>query len=195
MSEINYEKIGLLIKEYRKKLKLTQKEFGEKIGKTESTIRKYEKGLVQIPNDVLEKIANFLDVPLFRLISTEYNEKLNQALKESYKKIYTEIIKNPNEKPLYIEKIMLKNEIDEKIWLSVREFIGHKFLYYKLEIDKYEIEIISEKVIDYLNTLTNEMLLKKQQEKLEKLFSSSIDKEEIEKRIDNTIDKIIGKEK
>ena len=49
MSEINYEKIGLLIKEYRKKLKLTQKEFGEKIGKTESTIRKYEKGLVQIP--------------------------------------------------------------------------------------------------------------------------------------------------
>lgn len=46
---IDYKKIGLKIKENRKKLKLTQKELGEKIGKTESSIQKYEKGLTQIP--------------------------------------------------------------------------------------------------------------------------------------------------
>lgn len=175
MSEINYQKIGILIKEYRKKFKLTQKEFGEKIGKTESTIRKYEKGLVQIPNDVLEKIAKFFNIPLFRLISSEYNDKLNKALEDSYKKIYTEIVKNPNEKPLWVEKEMLKNEIDEKIWLAIREFIGHKFLYNKLEIDKYELEIISEKVIDYLDVLTNESIFKKKQEEWKKFFNSSIE--------------------
>ena len=43
MKEIDYIQIGLSIKENRKKLKLTQTELAEMIGKTESSIRKYEK--------------------------------------------------------------------------------------------------------------------------------------------------------
>lgn len=64
---IDYEKIGLKIKENRKRLKLTQKSLGEKIGKTESSIQKYEKGLTQIPNDVLEKLADVFQIPIFDL--------------------------------------------------------------------------------------------------------------------------------
>ena len=52
MKEIDYIQIGLSIKENRKKLKLTQTELAEMIGKTESSIRRNEKGLRKIPNYV-----------------------------------------------------------------------------------------------------------------------------------------------
>lgn len=65
---VDYKRIGLKIKENRKKLKLTQKELGEKIGKTESSIQKYEKGLTQIPNDVLEKLSEVFQISMYELI-------------------------------------------------------------------------------------------------------------------------------
>jgi len=61
-------KIGLSIKLARKQAHLTQQELAEKIGKTTSSIRKYEKGLTQIPIDVVDRIATALNVPLVRLM-------------------------------------------------------------------------------------------------------------------------------
>lgn len=55
-------KIGKRIRDARKNAHLTQIELGERIGKTESSIRKYEKGLVQIPFDVLSSISEVLNV-------------------------------------------------------------------------------------------------------------------------------------
>ena len=60
--------VGLKIKEYRKKKKLTQKELAQLINRTESSIRKYEKGLIEIPNSILEKIAHVLEVNISDLI-------------------------------------------------------------------------------------------------------------------------------
>lgn len=71
MEKIDYKKIGEKIKKSRSEKKITQKELAELIEKTESSIRKYEKGLIQIPGDVLEKIAKVLDISLFNLILDE----------------------------------------------------------------------------------------------------------------------------
>lgn len=60
-------KIGMNIKKYRKG-KFTQQELADKIGKTESSIRKYEKGLVTIPLDVLNRIATALGVEVSDLM-------------------------------------------------------------------------------------------------------------------------------
>lgn len=68
---MNDAEIGKKIKQYRKG-KMTQQELANLIGRTESSIRKYEKGLVTIPLDVLEKIASILDVTVFQLMGNEY---------------------------------------------------------------------------------------------------------------------------
>ena len=53
--------IGTSIKTHRKAEKLTQQQLAQKIGRTESSIRKYEGGLTQIPLDVIEAIAEALN--------------------------------------------------------------------------------------------------------------------------------------
>lgn len=60
--------IGSNIKHYRKLNKLTQKELGGLIGKTESSVQKYESGATEIPRSVLYKIASVLDVHLLDLL-------------------------------------------------------------------------------------------------------------------------------
>ena len=63
---------------------MTQQELAEKIGKTESSIRKYEKGLVTIPLDVLEQIASSLGITAFDLMGVEYwDKKYPDIAKES----------------------------------------------------------------------------------------------------------------
>lgn len=68
---LNKNEIGNTIKKLRKG-KMTQKELATKINKTESSIRKYENGSVQIPLDVLEKIAVALDVTPFEIAGWPY---------------------------------------------------------------------------------------------------------------------------
>jgi len=58
---MDYKKIGKNIKRYRKGV-FTQEELAVEIGKSESSVRKYEKGLVEIPNSVLELIAQKLQI-------------------------------------------------------------------------------------------------------------------------------------
>jgi len=66
--EIDNIRIGINIKKARTNKKLTQQQLADAIDKTESSIRKYEKGLVQVPNDVLQQIGNALDVPIYELM-------------------------------------------------------------------------------------------------------------------------------
>ncbi|MCD7847535.1 MAG: helix-turn-helix domain-containing protein [Oscillospiraceae bacterium] len=67
------QEIGLKIKQYRKG-KMTQKELADKIGKTESSVCKYEKGLVTIPLNVLDEIATALGVTTSDLLETDHTE-------------------------------------------------------------------------------------------------------------------------
>ena len=69
---MDWTAIGKKIKEKRKDCKITQAELADRIGKTESSIRKYEKGLVAIPTDVVEKIAETLETTPYILFGPEW---------------------------------------------------------------------------------------------------------------------------
>ena len=62
--------IGYYIQKQRKSMRLTQKQLGQLIGKTESSIQKYESGKTEIPRSVLEKIASVLGVHILVLLDT-----------------------------------------------------------------------------------------------------------------------------
>ena len=75
--------IGKRIKQYRKG-KMTQKELASKIQRTESSIRKYEKGLITIPLNILEEIASALGVTAFDLMGIEYFDLKNPKAGRQY---------------------------------------------------------------------------------------------------------------
>lgn len=90
MDNCNIE-IGKRIKRFRKG-KMTQKELGDKIGKAESSIRKYEKGSVTVPLGVLQNIAIALDIPPSELMKGgpfwEIDQQIDtEALSEEVKKL------------------------------------------------------------------------------------------------------------
>ena len=82
MSKESMLAIGQSIKALRKKAKLTQFQLGEKVNKTESTIRKYEAGDVLPPIDVIENMAMVLKTTPFDLLGAEYwdNVKYQKSL-------------------------------------------------------------------------------------------------------------------
>ncbi|WP_020599874.1 helix-turn-helix domain-containing protein [Spirosoma panaciterrae] len=56
------QKIGQQIREARKAKGLTQKELGEKLGVSESTVNQYESGKQNLTVDTITKIAEALGV-------------------------------------------------------------------------------------------------------------------------------------
>lgn len=65
---MNNKIIGENIKKFRKG-HYTQAQLAKKINRTESSVRKYEKGLVEIPIGVLEQIADALNCTIKDLIA------------------------------------------------------------------------------------------------------------------------------
>lgn len=139
---IDYEKIGLKIKENRKKFKLTQQELGDKIGKTKSSIQKYEKGLTQIPNDVLEKLAKVFQMTIFDLAFEETQLSLEPLLKPNKKNL----LWNWNEKHL-LWSLTKSDELLERFKSKIKETLkneGNDYTNYTFE------EILSEEDIDFI---------------------------------------------
>lgn len=79
-NKLDYQKIGINIKEIRKHKKLTQQQLADKIYKTESSIRKYEKGLVEIPDGVMFQISAALGVSVSELTDSMYEYSVNDAI-------------------------------------------------------------------------------------------------------------------
>ena len=63
--------LGIEIKKARKKSKLTQKQLGELIGRSEVTIRKYEADDVTPSLEIIEEIANALEIQSYELLNYE----------------------------------------------------------------------------------------------------------------------------
>ena len=59
---MDYKLIGQNIKSIRRSKKITQQALADQIGRAKSTIQQYEKGSIEIPVSVLEKIAIALDI-------------------------------------------------------------------------------------------------------------------------------------
>lgn len=55
--------IGSRIKEWRKNKGFTLKELGALVGRTESLVARYEKGVIEIPYSMIIELANALDIP------------------------------------------------------------------------------------------------------------------------------------
>ncbi len=68
---MNTYEVGMRIKQQRKSKKMTQQQLGDTIGKAEVTIRQYEKGLIEIPTSVLQKIADTLEISLSSLMGIQ----------------------------------------------------------------------------------------------------------------------------
>ena len=60
---MDYAILGYAIKELRKAKKMTQQELADALGKSKSSIQKYEKGIVEIPNSVIKEILGALGAP------------------------------------------------------------------------------------------------------------------------------------
>lgn len=69
MAAYSSKGIGENIKRYRKAKHMKQQDLADKINKSVSSVKKYEIGLVQIPNNVLEEIATALDVSFIDLLA------------------------------------------------------------------------------------------------------------------------------
>lgn len=76
-------KIGQNIKKYRKEKKLTQPELGSLIGKSESSIRKYESENVIPSIDILKSISEALDVPISHILIDPQSDNVTDELNDS----------------------------------------------------------------------------------------------------------------
>ena len=76
--------IGENIKRLRKKYKLTQAQFGEIIGKSQSTVYSYENGSVIPKYDVLCIISQIFGISMGDLMGFEWRPMPSQSLKELY---------------------------------------------------------------------------------------------------------------
>lgn len=81
---MNNKEVGMNIKQARKKKRLKQRELAELIGFSESSISKYEQGLISIPSAVLERLSKVLEVPLADLCSWDEEFNTNGKLAQEH---------------------------------------------------------------------------------------------------------------
>jgi len=91
MKSINV--IGESIRQVRKKHGLTQAQFGEIIGKSQSTIYSYENGSVIPSFEVLCTLSQLFDISLGHLMGLESRSLSGKALRD----IYDLYVKEANE--------------------------------------------------------------------------------------------------
>ncbi|WP_170116588.1 helix-turn-helix domain-containing protein [Mesonia algae] len=121
------------IKRLRKKLNLTQVEFGKIINKSHATIRKYESGEIEVPGNIKE---------LLRLKYPQHfsTEKLQVTVLEPGEN-YTNFKKELHHKTLEVERLLERNAELMKInGLQARniELLEEQIQLYKDRLKNYE---------------------------------------------------------
>ena len=80
----NISVIGENLRRVRKAHKLTQAQFGEVIGKSQSTVYGYENGSVIPPFEVLNTVSQIFSVSLGHLMGIEWNPLSGRTIRELY---------------------------------------------------------------------------------------------------------------
>ena len=94
MINLNYQEIGLRIKQKRKSLSLTQFELAERVGLTESSISRYESGKIStMPTSTVNKICKVLNLKPSELLGLTPENTFEYDLKD----ILTLVDNLPNE--------------------------------------------------------------------------------------------------
>lgn len=145
--------IGKKIKKYRKLKKLTQKQLANQIEISEMSIRRYERGERQPTIDVLNLIANALDIDTSELLVSpeDYSEDIRPFVPASlYKgKEYTD---NLFDELLSIEKQIRLYE-DNADFNSLINCFSNYIQLLKDKIEKTE-EYYEQKKLGYLKEIT-----------------------------------------
>ncbi len=110
--EINYKKLGLKIKEKRKKLGYTQESLSEKLNLSVSHLSHIENGSAKVSLNTLVNIANILNLSLDELFSIDFS---NNFISENIKDI-NEFLKNcsKEEKKLLFENLNFLKKVNLK---------------------------------------------------------------------------------
>lgn len=146
MSDNQY--IGQHIKSLRRLHSMTQKELAQNIGKTESTIQKYEAGKVDIPWSVLEKIASVLGTTAYNLVAYT-SEEIDSMAEEQ------------TENRLMALLYMLGYNIT-KLEGEEYEMVGR---YGSIIATKTELEKLYTTFLDYMSYITDKFYNEKREEK------------------------------
>ena len=77
------KKVAKNVKKYRKERGLTQKELGNLIGRSEVSVRKYEANDVNPDLDMIENIAEALDISVYKLFSYESGMTVGVSVKDT----------------------------------------------------------------------------------------------------------------
>lgn len=134
------KEIGLRIKSLRNKNSMTQEELAKKIDKTESSIRKYEKGLVEIPLSVLQEIANTFNVNISHLIG------INEVAIDQEDPFFA-LINELDYQITYKNHIVKYDEITDKPLFKTVACIKHKNNNYSIQPSL--IELIKRDILSY----------------------------------------------
>lgn len=82
------------ISELRKKAGLTQRAFGEALGVSQQTISKYERADVNVPGDMLAKMAKFFKVTIEYILREDEQKELGEYnAKQEVMEIYKDLDK------------------------------------------------------------------------------------------------------
>lgn len=146
--------IGESIKAYRKNAKMTQVELAERIDKTESSIRKYEKGIIQPPIDVIERIATTFGITPYELMGATYWDSLHPDISERFAQddAFKAFIETLN---FVVEEVPASGNADE----------GITSIDYELKRDK-KSATLTQAEFDELRNLTKEVIEAKFYKKL-----------------------------
>lgn len=149
----------------RKFLNYSQKELAEKIGKTESSIKKYESGATNVPLNVLEKIAEVFNISSDTLIGSEYRLKFelltqdttkNNNTSDPYSLLLNDVLKEYQ--AVNITKKSTKYEIHHDKPLSQKDKLNHaleQLITYAnknnpVELTTRQQDILFDEVVDYI---------------------------------------------
>lgn len=146
---MEFNSLGNNIKKYRNQIGLTQKELGEKILKSEISIRKYESGKINIPPSTLFELCKIFNVTLGTLLGNDVNLYIKNNTK--YEKDLLEILVSQTNDVINEQS----NTISE-LYSATKEFIefGNSWKEEHLRIITTP-EGLLEAILDYL--LTNDL--------------------------------------
>lgn len=103
---MDLEKVGKFIAELRKEKKFTQVQLGEKLGVTDKTVSKWEKGISAPSISILNDLSSILEITTTELLSGERLKELNPQKVDntiySNIKYYTKI-----DKKKYLKKVSI----------------------------------------------------------------------------------------
>lgn len=98
------------VSELRKKAGLSQSELGEMIGVSQQTISKYEHADVNVPSDILARMAKFFKVSIEYILKEDEQEELQEYNTKEFMSIYRGLNQFNRDTWMYLGKRLLDSQ-------------------------------------------------------------------------------------